>query len=34
MMEYPIARMYANARVSKIYGGCYEIMNEQIARSL
>lgn len=31
--EYPIARMYANARVSKIYGGTNEIQKELIARS-
>ncbi len=34
MLEYPIARMYANARVSKIYGGSNEIMKELIARTL
>lgn len=34
MMEYPIARMYANARVNRIYGGSNEIMKELIARSL
>lgn len=34
MMEYPIARMYVNARVSKIYGGSNEIMKELIAREL
>ena len=34
MMEYPIARMYADARVQKIYGGSNEIMKELIARSL
>jgi acyl-CoA dehydrogenase len=32
--EYPIARMYADARVQKIYGGTNEIMKEIIARSL
>ncbi|GAA5232899.1 acyl-CoA dehydrogenase [Verticiella sediminum] len=32
MLEYPIARMYANARVSKIYGGSNEIMKEIVAR--
>ncbi|WP_280334793.1 acyl-CoA dehydrogenase family protein [Nocardia wallacei] len=32
--EYPIARMYASARVQKIYGGTNEIMKELIARSL
>ncbi|MUM16030.1 acyl-CoA dehydrogenase [Mycobacterium sp. CBMA271] len=34
MMEYPIARMYAGARVNKIYGGTSEIMKEIISRSL
>ena len=34
MMEYPIAQMYADARVQKIYGGSNEIMKELIARSL
>lgn len=34
MLEYPIARMWADARVQKIYGGTNEIMKEIIARSL
>ncbi|MEO9103164.1 MAG: acyl-CoA dehydrogenase family protein [Burkholderiales bacterium] len=34
MMEYPIARMYVDARVQRIYGGTSEIMKEVIARSL
>ena len=34
MSEYPIAQMYADARVQKIYGGSNEIMKELIARSL
>jgi len=34
MMEYPIARLYADARVQRIYGGTNEIMKELIARSL
>ncbi|MDD7910756.1 acyl-CoA dehydrogenase family protein [Pseudovibrio exalbescens] len=34
MMEYPIARMYADARVQMIYGGSNEIMKELIARSM
>lgn len=34
MLEYPIARMYADARVQKIYGGTNEIMKELIARGL
>jgi acyl-CoA dehydrogenase len=34
MREYPIARMYADARVQKIYGGANEIMKDLVARSL
>jgi alkylation response protein AidB-like acyl-CoA dehydrogenase len=34
MIEYPIARAYADARVQRIYGGTNEIMKELIARSL
>ena len=34
MMEYPIARMFAAARVQTIYGGTNEIMKELVARSL
>ncbi len=34
MLDYPIAQMYADARVQKIYGGANEIMKEIIARSL
>jgi acyl-CoA dehydrogenase len=34
MREYPIARMYEDARVQRIYGGANEIMKEVIARSL
>jgi len=34
IMEYPIARMYAGARVQKIYGGTNEIMKELISRTL
>lgn len=34
MTEYPIARMYMNARAQKIYGGANEIMKELVARSL
>ncbi len=34
MWEYGIARSYADARVSRIYGGTNEIMKEVIARSL
>jgi alkylation response protein AidB-like acyl-CoA dehydrogenase len=32
--EYPIAQMWADARVQPIYGGANEIMKEIIARSL
>ena len=34
IMEYPIAQLYAAARVQKIYGGTSEIMKELISRSL
>ncbi|MBR0898969.1 acyl-CoA dehydrogenase family protein [Bradyrhizobium tropiciagri] len=34
MAEYPIARMYVDARVQRIYGGANEIMKEIIARSI
>jgi acyl-CoA dehydrogenase len=34
MDEYPIARMYKDARVSRIYGGTNEIMKLLIARAL
>ena len=34
MREYPIARAYADARVTTIYGGTTEIMKELIGRSL
>jgi len=34
IMEYPIARMYADARVQKIYGGTNEILKELVARDL
>ncbi|HEX5569410.1 MAG TPA: acyl-CoA dehydrogenase family protein [Streptomyces sp.] len=33
-LEYPIARRYADARVSRIYGGSSEIMKSIIAKSL
>ncbi len=33
-LEFPIARMYADARVQKIYAGSNEIMKELVARSL
>jgi acyl-CoA dehydrogenase len=34
MTEYPIARLYADARVQRIYGGANEIMKDLIARQL
>jgi acyl-CoA dehydrogenase len=34
MLEYPIARLFADGRVQRIYGGANEIMKELIARSL
>ena len=34
MAEYPIARLYADARVQRIYGGANEIMKDLIARTL
>lgn len=32
--EYPIAQMYADARIQKIYAGANEVMKELVARSL
>jgi len=34
MLEYPIARAFADARITRIYGGTTEIMKELIGRSL
>ena len=34
MLEYPIARACADARVTRIYGGTNEIMKEIVGRSL
>ncbi len=34
MLEYPIARAYVDARVTRIYGGTTEIMKEIVGRSL
>jgi acyl-CoA dehydrogenase len=34
MLEYPIARLYADSRVQTIYAGATEVMKEIIARSL
>ena len=34
MSEYPIARMYTDTRVGRIYGGSNEVMKELIARAM
>jgi acyl-CoA dehydrogenase len=34
MQEFPIARMFVDARIQTIYGGTNEIMKLLIARSL
>jgi alkylation response protein AidB-like acyl-CoA dehydrogenase len=34
MLEYPVARDYADARISRIYGGTTEIMKEVIGRAM
>jgi acyl-CoA dehydrogenase len=34
MREYEICRLFADARVLRIYGGTSEIMRELISRSL
>lgn len=34
MLEYPVARAWCDARVTRIYGGATEIMKEVIGRSL
>jgi alkylation response protein AidB-like acyl-CoA dehydrogenase len=34
MLEYPVARAFADSRVSRIYGGATEIMKEIVGRSL
>jgi acyl-CoA dehydrogenase len=34
MLEYPIARAYAGARIRRIYGGSNETMRESIARAM
>lgn len=34
MLEYPIARLYADTRVSRIYGGTNEVQKTVIAKSL
>ena len=34
MTEYPIARAYADARVTTIYGGTTEVMKSIIAKDM
>jgi acyl-CoA dehydrogenase len=34
MLEYPIARMWTDGRIQKIWGGSNEVMKELIARAL
>jgi alkylation response protein AidB-like acyl-CoA dehydrogenase len=34
MTEYPISRRYADARVTRIYGGTTEIMKSVVSKSL
>jgi alkylation response protein AidB-like acyl-CoA dehydrogenase len=34
MAEYPISRMYVDARIQRIYGGTSEVMRELVARQL
>jgi alkylation response protein AidB-like acyl-CoA dehydrogenase len=34
MLEYPIARAWADARITRIYGGANEVMKDLIGRSL
>ena len=34
MSEYPIARLYVDSRVQRIYGGANEVMKDLIARPL
>jgi acyl-CoA dehydrogenase len=34
ILEYPIARLYADARVTRIYGGTSEVMKMIISKSL
>ena len=34
MREYPIARLFADARVSRIFGGTSEVMKSVISKSL
>ena len=34
MLEYPIARLYADARVARIYAGTSEVMKTIVAKDL
>ena len=34
ILEYPIAQMYADARIQRIYAGSNEVMKDLVARSL
>lgn len=34
MLEYPVARLYADARVTRIHAGTSEVMKVIIAKSL
>ena len=34
ILEYPIARLYTDARVSRIYGGTSEVMKTIVSKSL
>ncbi len=34
MLEYPVARAFADSRVTRIYGGTSEVMRELISRKL
>jgi acyl-CoA dehydrogenase len=34
MLEYPIARLYAEARITRVYAGTSEVMQVIIAKSL
>jgi len=34
VLEYPIAQLYSDTRVSRIYGGTSEVMKTIIAKSL
>jgi alkylation response protein AidB-like acyl-CoA dehydrogenase len=34
MLEYPVARAFTDARVTRIYGGTTEIMKDVIGKSL